>query len=242
MGKGGHGHSHGHSHGGHSRRPQSCNGSFACSWSPSYYCFAWNILSSNVSSQNNKLSFVAQNGLFAQCSCIFWWECEKDRGSSDYVRKPVVHDYILIIFCVMCVGLSFIVAFAVNPESYLVGLISFGSIIFVYSSIFAIITVKKCCQVGSLRYFMCPCLMSQIEIDQLKNKCQIKHDQIFGTKVEQTDNQVLDVANQNDQGLSDEGNELEDKDAQNDEKQNEVFKEPVEHKPVQAELVFSVVM
>ncbi|CAL6063016.1 Hypothetical_protein [Hexamita inflata] len=253
MGKGGHGHSHGHSHshshaghshGGHSHAHTAGHHhttvshgiSHHSTYHPTYHHKTTSYHSSHKTGYSRN-AVVYSGGSVRRT----------EDPLATFENPSCMRKMSWIIFCVMCVGLSFIIAFAVHPESYLVGLVSFGSIILVYSSIFAVVTVKKCCQVGSLRYFMCPCLMSQFEIAQLRSKCQVTHDRIFGTKVEQTDNQVLDVANQNnydlDQGLSNEGNEIENDVKENDETQNdgEVFKEP-ESKPVQAELVFSAVM
>ncbi|CAL6050323.1 Hypothetical_protein [Hexamita inflata] len=99
-----------------------------------------------------------------------------------------------ILVCLMCVGLALIITFVVSTKLYLIGLVSVGSIILCYSFIFGIILLVRCCSIGSIRYFMCPCFMNQLEIDQLKQKCQIKHDQIYGTTaVVQTDNLVLEA-------------------------------------------------
>ncbi|CAL6050343.1 Hypothetical_protein [Hexamita inflata] len=233
MGKGGHSHSHSHSHShGHSHGHAHSSGhhhstvSHSKSYHPTYH--------KSTSHTTHKTSHHSYSG-------------GTRRGIEDplttFNNPSCMRKTSWAIICVMCVGLSFIIAFAVHPESYLIGLISFGSIILVYSSIFAIVTAIKCCSVGSLRYFMCPCFMSSFEIDQLKSKCQAKHDLIFGTtQVAQTGvGFVLDVVNQNNE------NQFANQEQNDREEQQEEVKQPIqaeEYKPqnVQTELVFSAVM
>ncbi|CAL6063003.1 Hypothetical_protein [Hexamita inflata] len=228
MGKGGHGHSHSHSHGhSHSHAHSSGHHHSTVSHSKSYhptYHKSTSHTTHKTSHSHHSYSGGTRRGIEDPLATF---------NNPSCMRKTS-----WAVICVMCVGLSFIIAFAVHPESYLIGLVSFGSIILVYSSIFAIVTAIKCCSVGSLRYFMCPCFMSSFEIDQLKSKCQAKHDLMFGTtQVAQTGvGFVLDVVNQNNENqfanLEQNGNKEEVKQAE------------TEYKPqnVQAELVFSAVM
>ncbi|CAL6063006.1 Hypothetical_protein [Hexamita inflata] len=230
MGKGGHGHSHGgHSHGSHGASHAHSYGHSTISHSTAYHPTYHHSSTghSNVVYSGGAVKKTEDPlALFNNPSCM---------------RKMS-----WIILCIMCVGLSFIIVFAVNPESYLVGLISFGSIILVYSSIFGIVTLLRCCSFGSLRYFMCPCFMSSFEINQLKSKCQAKHDLLFGTTVIQTDiNQILVASNQNNNQFANQENDEEEEEFE--EKRQEEVMQPIqaeEYKPqnVQAELVFSAVM
>ncbi|CAL6031799.1 Hypothetical_protein [Hexamita inflata] len=88
-------------------------------------------------------------------------------------------------------GIALIITFVVNEEDQQIGLIMGGGILLFYSIAVSVITSAKCCAVGSVRYYMLPCTMSQQELEALKNQCQAKHDAIFGVPVQVVQTNIL---------------------------------------------------
>ncbi|CAL5977312.1 Hypothetical_protein [Hexamita inflata] len=83
------------------------------------------------------------------------------------------------------IGLALIVIFVLSPiENQKVGLMIGGAILLFYSIAFTVIISAKCCAIGSVKFYMLPCTMSQQELQQLKSKCQVKHDIIFGVQIQ----------------------------------------------------------
>ncbi|CAL6015219.1 Hypothetical_protein [Hexamita inflata] len=93
-------------------------------------------------------------------------------------------------------GIALIVTFVVNVEDQQIGLIMGGGVLLFFSIAVSVITSAKCCAVGSVRYYMLPCTMSQQELEALKNQCQAKHDKLFGKPASYTNelNPVQNIA------------------------------------------------
>ncbi|CAL6024282.1 Hypothetical_protein [Hexamita inflata] len=93
-------------------------------------------------------------------------------------------------------GIALIVTFVVNEEDQQIGLIMGGGVLLFFSIAVSVITSAKCCAVGSVRFYMLPCTMSQHELEALKNQCQVKHDKIFGKSASYTNelNPVQNIA------------------------------------------------
>ncbi|CAL6074436.1 Hypothetical_protein [Hexamita inflata] len=84
------------------------------------------------------------------------------------------------ILVAVCVGIALIISFAVSVDQQSVGMLVGGAVLLMYSFMLCMVTSIKCCVLGSIRYIMCPCLMSQLELDALKNRCQMTHDARYG--------------------------------------------------------------
>ncbi|CAL6074470.1 Hypothetical_protein [Hexamita inflata] len=90
-----------------------------------------------------------------------------------------------IVLTVICVGFALIISYAVSSRDSF-GMLIGGAVLLMYSFGLGVVTSIKCCTLGSFRFIMCPCLMNQIELDALKNRCQKSHDARYGV-VQQID-------------------------------------------------------
>ncbi|CAL5977310.1 Hypothetical_protein [Hexamita inflata] len=77
--------------------------------------------------------------------------------------------------------------FMLQNETFLI----IGGVLLFYSVCFGVIVSTKCCSVGSVKFYMLPCIMSSEELQTLKVQCQAKHDLMFGVPVQVVQTSVL---------------------------------------------------
>ncbi|CAL6074452.1 Hypothetical_protein [Hexamita inflata] len=86
-----------------------------------------------------------------------------------------------VVPAMIALGLILIISFVSTYASF--GLLIVGIIFLFYSVFMGLITAIQCCMMGSVRFYMCPCKMTQQELDALRTQCEQRRDQMLAMRM-----------------------------------------------------------